>query len=144
METGRLIKQIGHKLDSRMNERLKEYDVTNSQFGVLIFLYKNRESDISQKCICDFFNIKHTSLIDILKRLQQKGLVEKKQNESDSRQNTVFLSEKGFELCVQMEKGKQNAEELILSDFSEEEKILLEKLLMKVKNNLDKGDDENG
>lgn len=143
MDIGLYFKFINHKIESRMNCHLKKNDLTFSQFQVMAFLAHNCECDISQKKICDFLKVKHTSIIDVLKRLEAKGFIQRKTNSLNARSNCVTLTESGKKLMNEMKLERQYVNDLIYKDFTEEEKTQLERLLQKVLENIENGDDAN-
>lgn len=109
----------------------------------MAFLAHNCECDISQKKICDFLKVKHTSIIDVLKRLEAKGFIQRKTNSLNARSNCVTLTESGKKLMNEMKLERQYVNDLIYKDFTEEEKTQLERLLQKVLENIENGDDAN-
>lgn len=143
MDIGLCFKFINHKIESRMNCHLKKNDLTFSQFQVMAFLAHNCECDISQKKICDFLKVKHTSIIDVLKRLEAKGFIQRKTNSLNARSNCVTLTESGKKLMNEMKLERQYVNNLIYKDFTEEEKTQLERLLQKVLENIENGDEAN-
>lgn len=126
-----------------MNCHLKKNDLTFSQFQIMAFLAHNCECDISQKKICDFLKVKHTSIIDVLKRLEAKGFIQRKTNSLNARSNCVTLTESGKKLMNEMKLERQYVNNLIYKDFTEEEKTQLERLLQKVLENIENGDNAN-
>lgn len=143
MDIGLSFKFINHKIESRMNRHLKKNDLTFSQFQVMAFLAHNCECDISQKKICDFLKVKHTSIIDVLKRLEAKGFIQRKTNSLNARSNCVTLTESGKKLMNEMKLERQYVNDLIYKDFTEEEKTQFERLLQKVLENIENGDEAN-
>lgn len=143
MDIGLYFKFINHKIESRMNNHLKRIGLTFSQFQVMAFLAHNGNEDISQRKICDFLKVKHTSIIDVLKRLEAKGLIQRKASSTNSRSNCVSLTERGKKLMDEMKLERQYVNRLIYKDMTEEEKAQLKQLLQKVLDNIENGDDEN-
>lgn len=126
-----------------MNANLKRFEITLSQFQIMIYLEKNKDKEISQKQICDFLKVKHTSLIDVLKRLEAKGFVDREANPNNARLNSVKLSEKGMKLIKEVKLEKKQMSDVVLQNFSKQEEQQLEYLLNKVLKNLEIGDDDN-
>lgn len=123
-------------LEANMNERLREFDITHSQLNVLIFLDKNRCSYISQKDICDFLKVKHTSMIDVLKRLENKDLIIRNQNPDNPRCNLVILTEKADNLLKTMKENREYIKSVVFDGFSDDEVQSLDSYLERIINNL--------
>ena len=132
----RLIMRIGHHLKMKMDEKLRQYNLTSSQFKVLAYLWKHNAQEVNQKQIHDFLEIKPSSMTKLLRQLELKGLIIKEIGRDDSRNRLIKLSGRAREikrLCL--ENAKQT-EKKLLEDFSEEEINILFKLLKKVRNKI--------
>lgn len=57
----------------------------------------------------------------ILRRIQKRGLIEKRPSEADARQNLVSLTEQGQEAFAQLNAASRGEIEAMLSEFTEEE-----------------------
>ncbi len=131
------LKQINNKLEANMNERLREFGITITQLDILIYLHMNSKATVSQKDICDFLKVKHTSLIDVLKRLESKGLIERTINQDNARCNCVLLTQKAESLIESIKNNRDYMEKLVFKDFSNDEMSQIEYLLNKIINNLE-------
>lgn len=137
MDSMLCIKQINNLLESNMNERLREFDITFTQLKVLAFLYHNKDRLMSQRDICDYLCVRHTSLIDVLKRLEAKKLVVRFVNTENARCNSVRLTDEAVDLVNKMNENRLNMESVFLNGFTDEETELLEYLLNKILLNLE-------
>ncbi len=70
-------KKIFFNIKNDVNNMMKPYDLTASQIILLKYLYENKENTIIQKDICNYLPLKHSTIINILKRLELKGLITK-------------------------------------------------------------------
>lgn len=138
MDAMRALKQINNMLEANINERLREYGITITQLDVLIYLYRNNDKAVSQKDICEFLKVKHTSLIDVLKRLESKLLIRRTANKDNARFNCVSLTDKAKSLVKSMENNRENMNHIVYSGFSDDEIRQLEYLLNKIINNLER------
>lgn len=73
------IKKVFFSMKNDLNDKMKKYDLTAVQVLLLEFLHENNENTIIQKDICEHLMLKHSTVINILKRLETKGLITKKQ-----------------------------------------------------------------
>lgn len=76
--TGLLIKKISDRLLSELDYNLRKYDITARQLEVLDYIKENKSC--SQKELAEFLGIRHTTVIDLVGKLQEKKLINKKQD----------------------------------------------------------------
>ena len=108
---GQLIKQISNRLINDLNQRLKKYGITFSQLQVLLIIKDHHK--MCQKDIAKKLKIKHTSLLDILKILERKGLVLRGTNDDNANYSELFLTLEGEEVLNKWDFGKDLTQELM-------------------------------
>lgn len=136
-DIGILIKKINNKLEAGRNRDLKDLKLTGAQLDVLIFLSNQSEKTTFQKDIGEFLAIKHTSTIDILKKLEEKQLIYRETNQDNARCRNVYLTEKGKQLTTMLSSKKTEIEAILLEGFSETEHQQLWEQLMKIYTNIE-------
>ena len=72
------MKVIVYYIKKELDKKMKQYDLTAVQFMILSYLYDNQNQVIIQKDICNHLSLKHSTIINILKRLEIKKLITKK------------------------------------------------------------------
>lgn len=92
-----------------------------------------KEGDgISSGELCEDLDVRPSSLSELLTRMEEHGLIEKRTSESDRRMTRVFLTRKGADAAAQIAEMRARAEEEFSACFTEEEKlqfcVLAEKL----------------
>ncbi len=87
---------------------------------------------ISQRTLADALQVRPPSLSEVLNRLTQKGLVERRVSEMDRRSMLVFLTEQGREVLQKSIDFQRRLHADMFSALSEEEKSQLFLLLKKV------------
>lgn len=115
-------------------EDLRKYDSTPSQFGILLNLSEENlipMSELSRQAACVNSNI--TSIIS---RMEEKGLVQRNQDQRDRRIVKVKLTEKGKELIEQTLPAHYQFLKNLLEFYNEEELEQLYKLLSKFYENV--------
>lgn len=135
MKTGHLIKIISNQLDAGKNEKLKQDNLTSSQLELLFFL-DSRSETTSQKDIGEYFGVRHTTVIHILKRLEEKGFIGRKLSEVNARFRDVYLTDKGREKVAEMRSKRKEIEEILVRGMDRAEQKELNRLLHKVYDNL--------
>lgn len=92
----------------------------------------NRHSGKSQKELAEMIRVRPSSLSEVLKKLEEKSLLIKKQAENDRRFNAYFLTAEGKELAEQLifQRKNKGAEFFDVLTMEEQENLgqILEKL----------------
>ncbi|GEP73978.1 MarR family winged helix-turn-helix transcriptional regulator [Weissella thailandensis] len=89
---------IEKELNSRVASLISEYPLTGPQITLMVYLYESKGRTITQKEVADKFVLSHPTIRSIVKRLANHGLVDVGYLETDHRQVTLSLSNKGFQL----------------------------------------------
>lgn len=100
-------------------------------------LFALRKSDgQSQKELAEKMHIKPATITVMLGRMEKADLVERRPDPSDQRISRVYLKERGREVLKKLEETMSEIEAQCFANFSEEERILLRRLLMQMRDNL--------
>lgn len=118
----------------RTHVLLDEIGVYHGQPPMLFIL--NKKDGQSQKEIADILNVKASTITVMLKRMEKAGLVERRQDTEDQRISRVYITEEGREICKKARDVMTNLESECFGNFSVEEKIILKRLFMQMKDNL--------
>ena len=136
MKIGHLIKVISNQLDAGKNERLKQDNLTSSQLELLFFLEGRRGTVTSQKDIGEYFGVRHTTVIHILKRVEEKGYIGRRVNQENAKYRDVYLTDKGSGKVAEVTNKRRVIEAMLVRGMSETEQEELKRLLAKVYDNL--------
>lgn len=131
---GYFIKKIYLHSQCELNQKFAEFDLTASQTFVMIHLFKHHAKGIllNQKDLETAFHLSNPTITGILQRLEAKGLIERKIGEKDARVKYISLTEKAHLLDEQLKKLFAEHEQSIIQDLSDEEALVLKKLLQKL------------
>ena len=121
----------------RMHKLLEEINLYAGQPPLLFIL--NREDGQSQKEISEKLNIRPSTLTVMLNRMEKGNLVKRKQDLEDQRISRVYITDVGREKCKKANKTMNKIEEEMFGNLTTDEKVILRRLLLVVKDNL-KGD----
>ncbi|MDE6091871.1 MAG: MarR family transcriptional regulator [Ruminococcus sp.] len=122
-------------MQRKIYSEAQKMGLTSGQPKILDYLYEHEGSD--QKTIAGYCEIEPATLGSILLRMEQKGLIERRQENGNRRSLFVYLTENGKEVCEKMhdifsQKDKQAVNGLSSSEINE-----LKKILTKICENLD-------
>ncbi|NVC61610.1 MarR family transcriptional regulator [Vibrio sp. 05-20-BW147] len=127
--------QICYPLYSAANAVIRAYrpllealDLTYSQYLVLLVLWQ--QNGINVKDLGAKLHLDSGTLTPLLKRLEAKGIVERRRGQTDERVRELFLTEAGRALKQQAQQVPQNM--LCRIDLSIDELVTLKSLCEKV------------
>ena len=92
-------KKFVDKAHRYIDESLKIYGVTMSQFSMLMYIRENYAKVLTLKDIAEHFDLSHVTVIGILRRMEKNGLTVTTTNPKDKRSRIIMLSPKGIKLC---------------------------------------------
>lgn len=134
---GTLLKQIHDIMAKNANNILREQELTISQSGVLVLLDEKEGKTASFKELEKDFSVSQPTMVDILNRLIQKDLVEVLTDSKDKQIRKAHLTQKGVDKYKEGYKHMNSAEEQLLKSLTDDEKIELNRLLLKVRKSFD-------
>ncbi len=135
MNLSRLISILHNQKNSYMNVQLKEFGLSHGQAITLKIIYE--ENNIKQEYLNKRLQIDKSAVTRILKTLEDKGFIIKKTSKEDKRNHVLSLTSKGKELYPKIKDVIKETTEMMIKDIDQNELILLEELLLKMKMNLE-------
>lgn len=134
-----LIKKTALVVEKISNRMLVPYDLTHTQFKILMMLYRNRDKEIRQADIEADFSMTNPTVTGIIQNLEKKNLVRRVANPKDKRSKVLVLTERAYQMEPEMKELAKQRESQITKNLTEEECDLLADLLKKI---LENGNDE--
>ena len=101
----------------------------------LLFALNNSDGQ-SQKELASKLKIKAATMTAMLKRMEQDDLISRKQDDVDQRVIRVCITEKGKAACNRAKEVSKEIEKEMFKDITAEEKMILRRLFMQMKANL--------
>lgn len=126
-----LLTTAQHTVFQYLSQKLSDYDITPSQYGVLNCLWSENGKS-TPKQIADSLKLETSTISGILDRMQKKNLIERIINIENRREILVIITDKGWELKEPILKIIDEVNQDILSGFSEEENNFLKKALTNI------------
>lgn len=120
---------------SLIERKIAEEDIHRGQMHQLLYIMSS-ENPPSQKELAAAFEVTPAAIAMSMKKLEQKGLVTRVPDPSDSRVNLLAVSEKGKKLIEDNGRHFERIDQLMFDDIDEGEIASLRATLDKVTQNL--------
>lgn len=114
--------------------------IHRAQHRLLMTLSENEFE--SQSDLARALEISTATVTVSLKKLERDGYIQKRAKEEDSRANFVMLTPKGEEVVKESRKRIEYLEKQMMAGFSEEELVVLRKVLRHIYDNLSEINEE--
>ncbi len=129
---GELIKRINAKVEKAINNQLLTYDLTSTQFKMLVMLHLIPDHTAMLKELEKYFGVAQSTAAGIIARLEKKNLVASFSDENDKRVKHVRLTHDGLQICLSVRETIVETERKLFSGLTPEEQNELNRLLYKV------------
>ncbi len=136
-DIGYLLKHIDDKLKLAADESLKGSGITFSQVRVIAFITMNG-GKATQKEIKEYFDVAHTTVLGMVKRLEKNGFLESYQDPEDRRNRILVATKKAKRLDSIMQESMIANEKRLVQGLNDEEIKELRRMLLILKDNIDK------
>lgn len=134
-DIGMLIKQLYDAKEKRANEQLKSFDLTFSQFRILIYLHEQSEPT-SMKAVEREFSLTQQTVAGLVKRLESKGFLDTQESPTDKRAKEIRLTEKGEASYQEAAGAYHQAQTSLTKGLSAAEEMELQRMLKILLNNM--------
>lgn len=99
-----------------------------------ILMMLDKHGSITQRQLTDLAGVRSASLSEVLAKLEQRGLIERKKNEDDKRNIDVKLTEAGKNAVTSSQEARSKNEKELFSCLTEDEIEIFSKTLDKLIN----------
>lgn len=124
---GFLVRRLHQIHVAMFHEECGNFSITPVQFGLLTIL--EGKSPLDQVTLAAEVGIDRTNVADVIKRLESRGLVERRANQSDRRTRLVSITEDGRVFRRHVQKCMEIAQERFLAPLNEEDRRVFMRLL---------------
>ena len=131
---GFLLHDVARLLRKRFEQRAKDLGLTRSQWQTLAYLANNE--GIHQAGLAEMLEIEPITLVRILDKLSERGLMERRQHPSDRRSWLLYMREEARPLIDTMRSIGDQTRKEALDGTSQEDNERLYELLTLMKSNL--------
>jgi DNA-binding MarR family transcriptional regulator len=134
LDSGLLPELLGYHLRcaqvavfQHLNATFRDLDITGPQFGTLLLIDAN--PGVSQSSVADALRFDRSTLVQIIDRLERRGLVVRQMSPSDRRSNALRLTLTGTELLAELKERAFEHEDVIARNLTADERRTLIRLL---------------
>ena len=129
VETARLVRR-------EANRRAALLGSTKAQWRVLARLARTGDG-VRQIALADALDVEPITLCRMIDRLEEAGLVERRRDRADRRAWRIHLTEAAQPVLAKLEKRGESFNADILAGISEDERAVAQRVLARVRDNLD-------
>lgn len=122
-------------LFSKIQKNIESFGLNPSEFGVLELLYHKGDQPVQK--VAEKILVTSGTITYVIKKLEQKELVERKRCEEDKRVYYVTLKSKGQQLMGDIFPRHEAFLDKLFSNINKDDRETLVELLFKLNNNLD-------
>jgi DNA-binding MarR family transcriptional regulator len=127
---GFLVRRLHQIHQAIFLEECKEFNITPVQYGMLTAL--SVSPGLDQKALGYELGLDRTNTADVLKRLEDRGLIKRRQSAEDGRVKNAFNTAKGDKITKAMHSSMLAAQQRLLAPLNEADQKKFMELLLKL------------
>jgi DNA-binding MarR family transcriptional regulator len=129
-----LLAQVCRLHHSRARTLLEEFGLFRGQPPLLFALWE--KEGLTHSELAEHLHVQPATITKMIKRMERAGFVERSQDAEDQRVSRVYLTDAGRNIRDAVEGVLRELEEQTFAEFSSEERALLNRFLLRIRNNL--------
>jgi len=133
-----LLHRAGQCADELFAAQVGDSDITPRQFAVLMAVADSEEP--SQTALVQKTGIDRSTLADIVRRLVERGLLQRKRTRRDARMYAVRLTDRGESTLKKAQPAARNTDERLLSAIPQREREVFLGALTKIVKMIDEAE----
>lgn len=138
IETGKMINRISNRLRRRSGKAQERIGITGAKGNILDYiLLESEKHNVYQKAIEKEFGLRPSTATEVLKNLEEEGLIVRVPDEDDARYKKIVFTEKAEEIRGVLRSEIEKTEDLLLRGITSEEQALFMKITEKMLENLE-------
>lgn len=120
-KTASLVVRLGNAVVWIRSQRMQQKEITSSQSDVIRYLLHHQDRPVSARDLMKQLGLSPSTMAGILKRLENKSLINRRTDASDARRVIITLTEKGASLEEYLKETAARTEKILLEGMSQEE-----------------------
>lgn len=137
---GKEIAKINHIIKRNMDMAILEITENNlksPQAFLIEFIIRQKDKDVFQKDIEKHFNINRSAVSLMLNNMEKNELIKRNSVNEDARLKKIILTDKALKLHEKIFEAISKTEEKMSKGISQEEIVIFNNVLSKIKKNLE-------
>jgi DNA-binding MarR family transcriptional regulator len=127
---GFLLSQVGALAAAGFKERMAAIDLLAAHAGILRII--SEADGLSQQALGEKLGVFPSRLVSMLDELEERGLVERRNNPADRRSYALYLTKSGLESCKKIEQIGREHEDALCAALDSSERAQLASLLTRI------------
>lgn len=127
---------IKRKIITDVKQKNIPFKISQVQLKILHYLLKHSKDIIFQKDIEKLIEARRSTTSGILNTMEKNNLIKREKNIKDARAKQIILTDYSLEISKYMLEQKQQFEEKIKNNITDEELEIFFKVTEKIKNNI--------
>jgi MarR family transcriptional regulator, transcriptional regulator for hemolysin len=128
------LSDVARTMRTYIDQCAREHDMTRAQWGVLLRL--ERQEGMTQAEMAESLELQPISLVRLIDRLCQHGLVERRPHPRDRRANRLYLTQKGHATLARLTPLGKEITGDVLATFGEDDIADLLQKLRRIRSNI--------
>ncbi|MEH7320999.1 MarR family winged helix-turn-helix transcriptional regulator (plasmid) [Priestia aryabhattai] len=133
-EIRELLDKISGQMRRNYNQLLQDVNLHVGQDNLLCKLWAN--DGLTQVQLCEHLKCEPPTVTNMVKALEQKGIVYRQRDEKDGRISRVYLTPEGRDLEGPVNERWRKQQDKLLAGIIPEERLLLRRLMKQMEENL--------
>jgi DNA-binding MarR family transcriptional regulator len=125
-----MLKRLGFMLKDRTMEAFEETGMTPYHHAVLALLHEDPRE--TQAMIADALGYDRSHLVGVLDELEERGLIERRRDQTDRRRHLVSLTKDGEQALVRLRAVSKQVEDEFFRPLDAKERKTLNELLLRL------------
>ena len=138
METGKMINRISNRLRRQSKKAQETIGITGAKGNILDYiLVESEKHNVYQKEIEKEFGLRPSTATEVLKSLEEAGLIVRLPDETDGRLKKIVFTQKAEEIRSTLREEIEKSEKILLRGISPEEQECFMRITSKMLENLE-------
>ena len=125
---------IKRNLQNELSSELMRISAANGY--ILVYLYENKQNDVFQRDLEEYFNITRSTASKVLSLMETKGLIRRGGVDGDARLKKLVITKEGEMMLEALSDSRTQMEDKLTDGFSEDELDRLHDYLRRMKENM--------
>lgn len=125
---------IKRNLQNELSSELMRISAANGY--ILVYLYENKQNDVFQRDLEEYFNITRSTASKVLSLMETKGLIRRGGVDGDARLKKLVITKEGEMILEALSDSRKQMEDKLTDGFSEDELDRLHDYLRRMKENM--------